>query len=66
MLDNPGDADAPGRALAQVVAYADVGALLDVGAGARFPLAHRALEGGVPASAPAGPDAGRSRHPEAG
>lgn len=55
VLDNPWDADAPGRALA-TTAYADVGALLDVGAAVRFPLARRALEDGVPAAAPAGPD----------
>lgn len=56
VLDNPGDADAPGRALAKA-AYGDVGAVFDVGVVARFPLARRALDGGVPASAPAGPDA---------
>lgn len=55
MLDHPEEAGAPGRALAKV-AYADVGALLDVGVAARFPLARRALDAGVPASAPAGPD----------
>lgn len=55
VLDHPWDADAPGRALA-TTAYADVGALLDVGVADRFPLARRALEDGVPASAPAGPD----------
>lgn len=55
VLDNPGDPDAPGRALAST-AYADVGALLDLDVVARFPLARRALEDGVPASAPAGPD----------
>lgn len=56
VLENPGDADASGRALAKA-AYGDVGAVFDVGVAARFPLARRALDGGVPASAPAGPDA---------
>lgn len=56
VVEFPGDADAPGRALAKV-AYGDVGALLEVSVAAGFPLARRALDGGVPASAPAGPDA---------
>ncbi len=56
VLGAPGDADAPGRGLARL-AYADSGMLLDVGEASRFPLARRALEGGVPASGRAGPDA---------
>jgi hypothetical protein len=56
MLAAPWDADAPGRALAQV-SYADVGALVDIGVAARFPLAQRALETGIPAAGRAGPDA---------
>ncbi|GAC1611440.1 MAG: hypothetical protein NVS3B26_24340 [Mycobacteriales bacterium] len=55
VVENPGDADAPGRALA-LVAHADVGALVDVGEAARFPLARRALETGVAAAGPAGPE----------
>jgi hypothetical protein len=56
MLSSPWDADAPGRALAQV-AYADMGALVDIGEAARFPLARRALDTGIPAAGRAGPDA---------
>lgn len=56
MLSSPWDADAPGRALAQV-SYADVGALVDIGEAARFPLARRALDTGIPAAGRAGPDA---------
>ncbi len=55
VVEAPDDADAPGRAVARA-AYGDVGALLEVDVAARFPLARRALEGGVPASAPASPD----------
>lgn len=56
VVSAPGEADAPGRALARV-AYADVGSLVATGDARRFPLAARALEQGVPASGPAGPDA---------
>ncbi len=55
VLASPWDADAKGKALAQL-AYADVGALVDVGEASRYPLARRALDTGVPASARAGPD----------
>lgn len=55
VLTAPGDADAPGRGLARI-AYADAGALLDAGEAARFPLAQRALEQGVPTSGRAGTD----------
>lgn len=56
VLSAPGDADAPGRALADV-AGADAGLLLGTAEAMRYPLARRALEDGVPASGPAGPDA---------
>ena len=56
VLSAPGDADAPGLALARS-AYADAGMWLEVEAAARYPLAHRALEDGVPASGRADPDA---------
>jgi hypothetical protein len=56
VLTQPWDADAKGRALARI-AYADVGALVDSGEAARFPLARRAIETGIPASGRAGPDA---------
>lgn len=55
VIGAPRDADAPGRALARL-AYADSGMLVDVGEAARFPLARRSLEGGVPAAGRAGPD----------
>lgn len=56
VLADPADADAPGRALARA-AYADVGGWVDAEEARRFPLAQRALVGGVPSSGPAGPDA---------
>ena len=56
VLTAPGDANAPGRALARC-AYADVGAFVDVAEAARFPLAARALEGGVPATGRGAPGA---------
>lgn len=56
VVESPDDADAPGRALAKV-AYGDAASLIEIGAATRFPLARRALDGGVPASAPAGPSA---------
>lgn len=55
VVENPGDADAPGRALA-LIAHADVGAMVDVGEAARFPLARQALQSGVAAAGPAGPE----------
>jgi hypothetical protein len=55
VLAAPSEADAPGRALARC-AYADVGALVDIGDAGHFPLAARAVDGGVPASGRAGPD----------
>jgi hypothetical protein len=56
VLAEPADADAPGRALARC-AYADVGMFVDAADAARYPLAARALTGGVPASGRAAPDA---------
>lgn len=56
VLSAPGDADAPGRALADV-AGADAGLVVGTAEAMRYPLARRALEDGVPASGPAGPDA---------
>ena len=56
VLADPADADAPGRSLARA-AYADVGRWVDVEEALRFPLAARAVVGGVPSSGPAGPDA---------
>lgn len=55
VLAAPWDADLPGQSLARV-AHADVGALVDVGECARFPLAQRALEQGIPATGPADAD----------
>lgn len=55
-LADPSDADAPGQALARC-AYADVGAFVDAAEAARYPLAARALAGGVPATGRAAPDA---------
>ncbi|GAC1444517.1 MAG: hypothetical protein NVS3B26_06170 [Mycobacteriales bacterium] len=56
VLSAPGDADAPGLAFARS-AYADAGMWVEVGAAARYPLASRALEDGVPSSGRADPDA---------
>lgn len=56
LLAHPGDVDARGAALARA-AYADVGMWVDVDAARPYPLAERALAGGVPSSGPAGPDA---------
>lgn len=56
VLTAPGDADTPGRGLAKI-AYADAGALMDIGEAARYPLAQRAREQGVPTAGRAGADA---------
>lgn len=56
VLASPQDAGAPGRALARA-AYAEVGQWLDLDDTRRYPLARRAIDSGVPASGPAGPDA---------